>query len=152
MTMSVLIKRSHLHRSHVHSEFLPQLTTHFTATLTGCKWPWRQLSEHTWQHIWCSAKDSGQASFQKPSSHTTPELVSVNLLSLQQATVASGVVLGLFSIGSLIFCGRSATGFSAAQTLIPWRANFAWLKLDSQKIQPYFGQQSSGLLYLSPSL
>ena len=41
-TMSVLIKRSHLHSSHVHSGFLLQLTTHF-ATLTGCKWPWRQL-------------------------------------------------------------------------------------------------------------
>ena len=64
-TMSVLIKRSHLCSSHVHGDFLLQLTTHFAATLTGCKWPWGSLSEHAWQHIWCTARDPGQACFQK---------------------------------------------------------------------------------------
>lgn len=36
-------QKESLHSTDVHSDFLLQLTTHFTATLRGCKWPWRQL-------------------------------------------------------------------------------------------------------------
>lgn len=90
MTTSVLIKRSHLHSSHVHGDFLLQLTTHFTATLTGCKWPRRQRVWACLTAYFGAQPGTWVKLVSKNQEATTPEFVFVSSLSMQQASVAWG--------------------------------------------------------------
>lgn len=74
MTTSILIRKSHCteRMCTVISIFL--LTTHFTATRRGCKWPWRQLVWACLTTHWCTARDPGQDCFQKQQQHLSLHL------------------------------------------------------------------------------
>lgn len=139
-------KRS-LHRTNVHSDFLLQLTTLFTATLRDCKWPWRRLVWACFTTHCCTTRDLAQASFQKPNSNHTWVCIC------EFASYAAGkrdlrVVLELLSAGSTITSHRRyTTSFSLDEVLIPWRADFAWLKLDSHKLSKATSSSIRLLIY-----
>lgn len=150
VTTSVLIKRSHPHSTHVHGDFLLQLTTHFAATLTGCEWPWRQLVWACLTAYLVHSQGPGSSLF--PKTKQQPHL-GLYRWACYLCSMARGVASGLLAAGSIIIShGRSTTGLGTAEASIPRGADFAWLKLDSQKYSPAFGQQGHSLLYLFPYL
>lgn len=125
-------QKESLHRTDVHSDPVLQLTTHFTATLRGCKWPRRQLVWACLTTHWGRVRDLAQACFQKPGSNHTWVCIC-EFASYAAGKRDLGVVLGLLSAGIITSYRRFTTSFSLDEVLIPWRADFAWLKLDSHK-------------------
>lgn len=83
---------------------------------------------------------------------TTPEFVCE--LPIRAADKGGlRVVAGLLSAGSVMGSqGTSTMGFCTAEALRPPRADFARLKLDSQKHSPALGQQGHSQLYRFPYL
>lgn len=83
---------------------------------------------------------------------TTPEFVCE--LPIRAADKGGlGVAVGLLSVGGVMGShGTSTMGFCTTEALRPPRADFARLKLDSQKYSPALGQQGHSQLYRFPYL
>lgn len=83
MTMSILIKRIHLHSSHVHSDFLLQLTTHFTATTDRLQMALEAACLSMLDSIFGAQPGTWVKLVSKNQAAATPEFVFLSSFSMQ---------------------------------------------------------------------